>query len=120
MSNLCAIKECSNCGRYCRLHLVPKTPKAVTIKKESEKKKDLNKIYQKVRAEYLKYHPVCEFKECKEKARDIHHKAGKVGELFTDPNHFMACCREHHSLIELNPAWAKQQGYSISRLAKTK
>lgn len=112
--------SCSICdaGRYCRLHLKAKEPKEVSIKKESEKKKEANKVYQKVRAEYMKFHPVCEFPGCKEKARDIHHKAGKIGELFTDANHFMALCREHHSLIELNPAWAKQQGYSISRHAK--
>lgn len=116
--SICTEKSCYNYGKYCRIHLQAKEPKDAKIKSESEKRKELNKVYLKVRAEYLKIHPLCEFPKCTHRATDIHHKAGKIGELLIDDNHFMALCRDHHRLIENNPAWAKQNNFSISRLSK--
>ena len=116
--NVCTVIGCEFNGRYCRIHLIPKEPPEVKVKKQSDKRKEQMKVYQKKRQAYLQAHPVCEFKGCKEKSRDLHHKAGRSGDKFLDETKYMALCREHHTLITINSAWAIQNGYSESRLSK--
>ena len=67
--------------------------------------------YYELRDAYLKKNKLCEV--CfKKEAMDIHHKAGRGQNLL---KHFLAVCRECHSRIEDNPAWAIKNGYSIKR-----
>ena len=47
---------------------------------------------------------------------EIHHKKGRVGKLLLDQNYWLAVSREGHRKIEENPEWAKEMGYSVSRL----
>lgn len=60
---------------------------------------------------------------------DIHHKKGRSINsyadqwakendipLFIDPRFFLAVTREAHQRIETHPKWAKENGYSLSRL----
>ena len=47
---------------------------------------------------------------------DIHHKKGRVGELFLDTKYWVALSREGHRFVEENPEWAKENGYSLNRL----
>jgi hypothetical protein len=49
---------------------------------------------------------------------DIHHKKGRVGELFLDERYWIALSREGHQHVEDNPEWAKENGYSLDRLSK--
>lgn len=79
----------------------------------SQQQKERNRIYKDLRDEYLKTHGICEC--CNQAiAEDIHHKAGRIGDnLF---KHFLAVCRPCHQRIEENPEWAKDNGFSISRL----
>lgn len=86
------------------------------IAKMSDKRKDQEKIYRKKAKAYLVAHPKCEVKGCNRVSEDLHHKAGRVGDLLTNEKYFMAVCRDHHTQIEQDPVWAKEQGYSISRL----
>lgn len=86
------------------------------IAKVSDKEKDRLKEYRKVRKAYLITHPKCEVKGCQKVAMEVHHKKGRIGDLLIDTSTFMAVCDEHHRLIEDNPQWAKEQGYSSSRL----
>lgn len=86
------------------------------IKKVSKKQQSRNARYAKVKREYLTEHPICEVDGCKQLATDIHHKKGKIGDLLCDKNHFLAVSRMCHQKIELNPAWAKENGYSENRL----
>lgn len=75
--------------------------------------------YSLVRAEYLSEREICEAKipgVCTGKATDVHHRAGRVGDLLTDKNNLLAVCRECHHEIEMRPEWAKEQGFSKSRL----
>lgn len=76
------------------------------------------KEYLKVRAEYLKKHKTCQVKDCKEVAKEIHHKRGRLKNLLTNSLYFLAVCRKHHRQIEAMPHWAKEQGYSESRHKK--
>ena len=40
---------------------------------------------------------------------------GRLGDLLVDPRFFLGVCRRCHDRIELNPAWAHEMGYSVSR-----
>ena len=55
-------------------------------------------------------------KGCKRIATEIHHKASKIGKLYTDINNFLAVCRNCHTWIEENPKEAKELGFSKNRL----
>jgi len=85
------------------------------MKKISEKRAKQLREYGKLRDAYLRAFPCCAL--CYREATDIHHKAGRSGERLNDTSNFLAVCRACHSKIELNPTWAKENGYSKSRLS---
>jgi hypothetical protein len=76
------------------------------------------KEYLKLKKQFLKDHPVCQVKGCTKKACDVHHQKGRLGALLTNMTYFLGVCRGHHKTIEQNPRWSREQGYSVSRLAK--
>lgn len=87
--------------------------KPIPIKKESTNQKRRTKKYLALRKIYLQENPICECCHL-ERANEIHHKAGRDGEnLFKD---FLAVCSNCHHNIEMNPEWAKENGYSKTRL----
>jgi len=86
------------------------------INKKSKKLIDAEKVYTKERKAYLQAYPYCEVVGCNKESQDIHHRKGRIGALLSDSNFFMAVCREHHSKIEIEPIWAKKNGYSLDRL----
>lgn len=85
------------------------------IRKRSLKRAKKEREYDKVRAEYLSAHEFCEVCGWGE-GLQIHHKKGRIGELLTDTRFFLAVCHTCHQKIELFPQWAKEKGYSLSRL----
>jgi hypothetical protein len=92
-----ALWECKD-GRY-------------LVKIEPKKKRT------KVRADFLKAHPTCEVGTCTKKATDIHHKCGRRKKYLSNPKYFLAVCRGHHLFVESHPIWARENGYSLSRLS---
>jgi hypothetical protein len=55
----------------------------------------------------------------------VHHQMGRVGfaddkeiPLLIDTRFWIAVCQDAHNEIEMKPEWAKENGYSYSRLAK--
>lgn len=83
----------------------------------STKQKQRLAKYALVRAEYLAEHPYCEARLCRgSMATEIHHRRGRVGDLLTDKSNFLAVCRACHTEIEFRPEWAKEMGFSGSRL----
>ncbi len=93
------------------------------IKKRSLKKQREDVIYGRKKAEYLKLHPQCEANipgVCSNQPADqIHHKKGKVGQLYLDERYFMATEFNCHRWIEDHPAEAIKLGFSEKRLTKT-
>lgn len=49
-------------------------------------------------------------------ATDVHHMAGRLGDLYLDTRYWIALSREGHRRVEENPEWAKKNGYSLDRL----
>lgn len=89
------------------------------IKSVSTRLQKLQAIYGKLKKVHIKANPYCEAKieGCTGLAVDIHHRKGH-GEYFLDSTTFMSVCRNCHREIELRPAWAKEKGFSQSRLSK--
>lgn len=114
--------ECEKChsyysGRYCKIcGIAPEKKKTTPIAKRSTKRAKQEREYSEKRKEYLKAKPICEVYNCNNASTDIHHPGGRIGTKLNDINNFLAVCRVCHNYIELNPAWAKEHGYSESRL----
>jgi hypothetical protein len=74
--------------------------------------------YSKKRVAFLAIHSTCQagLVECTGQSTEIHHKAGRIEELYTKISNFLAVCRNCHRFIEENPEEAKQLGLSVSRL----
>lgn len=85
----------------------------------SKKRAQQNRLYLKLRAEYLEAHPVCGSPwDCRNAATEIHHKRGRVGALLLDVSHWLGLCAPCHRRATVNPAEAIAAGVSESRLAR--
>lgn len=97
---------------------VPQKKKKVPkrIAPVSEKQKERLSEYRKVRDKYLRDNPKC--KCCGGSPVELHHGAGRQGNLLTDVRYFVALCRSCHLIAEGSPEWAKESGFSFTRLDK--
>lgn len=96
------------------LQRTPIKPSKSKIKPVSDTQKQRTNKYLQKRKEWLKQYPKCQVEGCTRLATQIHHKSGRIGNNLY--KNFLSVCTEHHHMIEENPAWAKEQGYSLSRL----
>jgi hypothetical protein len=117
------IKKGTKIGDYVMTSNKPRTEakKPKTIPKVSQKQLDRLKAYKKVRDKYMAEHKHCEAliaSVCTHKATELHHKAGRTGELLTNTDYFLAVCSGCHHFIETHPQYAKENGYSVDRLNK--
>jgi hypothetical protein len=113
------MKSCNHpcCGDACR-KVKPKKPRK-RIRHFSVKRERLNREYSKARREFLKEGDPCEAKleGCTGVAKEIHHRAGRVGKNLLDTGTWLKTCRSCHHWIETHPEQAKRLGLSESRLA---
>jgi hypothetical protein len=100
-----------------RTNLLRKTKLRSVSKKMAQRKAE----YMKVREQYLKAHPYCEWwlafygvLACP-RSTQIHHKKGRVGALLTDPAYFMAVSNEGHRYIHDNPKESYERGWMLPR-----
>lgn len=91
----------------------PKKPSPI-----SKKMKESLDTYSKRRIAFLVINHVCQanLQGCTKKATEVHHKAGRIGELLLLISKWLAVCRNCHSYIETHPDEAKELGLSESRL----
>lgn len=118
--SICNIPRCPFEGGYCRVHRTDEVKPTHKVTTMSDKRKELQKEYLKLRKEFLRLHPICAEAECKQPAVDIHHSAGKTGDMLIDVDFFIPLCRKHHQYYEVRPIEAKEKGISKSRLTKSK
>lgn len=88
----------------------------IAMRKFSKKRAALERIYIKKAKHYLREHDVCEVVGCSAPSTQIHHKRGRLGTLLIDTDNFLSVCYPHHRMIEENPNWAKENGYSKNRI----
>jgi len=114
---------------YCRSCWSCQNPsqfKPITIKPRrvaSSKKGKLIQLYTILRKKYLMDHSVCHAKidfRCLQKSDSIHHKCGRIGELFLNQQFWLPICTPCHEFVEKNPNIAKELGLSLNRLTNEK
>lgn len=84
------------------------------LRRRSVKLARLQRLYTKMRRDYLLENPWCAVGGCT--ATEIHHRRGR-GAFLLDTTTWLAVCHDHHVEITEHPEWAKARGYSLSRLA---
>ncbi len=91
----------------------PKRIAPMSVKKLQEYAK-----YTPIRDRYLQENKVCEVDGCNNNSNNLHHKAGRNGELLYDVRYFMACCGDcHPRRIHFEPdyaGWARDMGYILT------
>jgi len=112
-----SLQKC-NCVECKQLPKKIPVKKQYSIPKVSEKRKIDNLKYSAQRIVFLgkpenKICPITGWP-----TTDIHHKKGRIGDLFLDERHWVALSREGHQYVEDNPEWAKENGFSLDRLSK--
>lgn len=139
--DFCAYKECGKefkkfktTDKYCSglCQFKDKKPDITLknvkpIRKISKKQSILNAKYLVVNKEFLSKpeNKICPVTG--QQTTEVHHKKGRVGfaddwarenniPLLLDVRFFLAVSRKGHRQIEENPEWAKEMGYSVSRL----
>ncbi len=140
MTMICVEKDCINiaerngiCATHNRIARKAETdalkPKKIyTIPKVGEKRKKELPEYSKQKAKFL-LGRWCALHGRPCIPTDIHHAAGKIGFIdevarekgitaFMDIRYWVPVCRVAHDEIEANPNWAKENGFSESRLSK--
>jgi len=87
------------------------------IPKVSKKRQVEQLQYQVLRTEFLSKpeNKICPITNLP--TTDIHHKKGRVGNLYLNTQFWIALSREGHKFVEENPEWAKVNGYSLNRLS---
>lgn len=113
---------------FCKYHYWKKRSELKSKKPEKKQQKPIQKRSKKRQIEELKYQALrIEFlgkpenRKCPitgDPTTDIHHKKGRIGSLLLDARYWIALSRKGHRFVEENPEWAKENGYSLSRLAK--
>lgn len=86
----------------------------VPIRTRSQKLARLQRVYSKLRRDFLIENPWCAVGG--EEATEVHHRAGRVGADLLDVSRWLPVCHTHHVQITENPAWAIEKGYSLPRI----
>jgi len=123
------LKKCSGCNqlkhiwksdkkdKYCKecWYSIEKPKSISPVSKKRQVEMD---EYSRLRDAFLTAKPRCEAKlpGCTGVSTEIHHKAGRVGDKYLRIGTWLAVCRNCHTWIEINPAAAKDLGFSESRL----
>lgn len=90
------------------------------IAPRSKKRIAQEKIYSQLRKAFLnkEENKICPITN--EITTTIHHKKGRIGDLLIDTRYWIALSMDGHAFVEQNPEWAKENGYSLSRLENDK
>ncbi len=116
---ICPTCQSYQSGSYCNLCdrvLFEKKKPITKIKKVSDRQREKDAIYFPLRDKFLRQNTSCALFPLL-RATEVHHKRGRVGKNYTDVTTFLAVSRLGHRFIEDNPEWAKENGYSESRLS---
>jgi len=105
----------SDVKKVYHLKRTPLVKKPYKIKPRSAKRAQEDKSYNAMVKAWL-HGKICP--ECGLPATEVHHKKGRIGKLLLDIRFWLPVTPDCHKKIELNPEWAKEKGYSLSRLAK--
>lgn len=105
-------------AKRCELHywLHRKKVKGSTISKVSPKRKKENREYTIKRLQFLSQPGNQRCPVTGQRATEVHHMKGRIGNLLLDTKFWLAVSRDGHKKIEENPDWAKENGFSLNRI----
>ncbi len=111
---------CKDCYAVEKSSQKPPVKARVAIKKISDKQSKINSAYSVLRLQYLKMFQHCKVSstDCTFTSTQVHHKNGRGKDSVLDTTTWLPVCHNCHRLIEENPAWAYEFGYSTKRLNK--
>lgn len=132
-------KPCDGCGiekviwknhqrkRYCKqcwsAHATSTRTKPTVKRKalpsRSQKRITQDKEYSAKRKIFLSSHPLCKANLsgiCTNHSTDVHHLAGRMGDLYLDETNWLALCRSCHMWIETHLKEAREMGLSLSKI----
>ena len=100
--------------------LKPVDKKKTEIPKQSEKRKVEQRKYIKLVAKKAKEDDRCKIKApgCAGKMQGLDHLRKRGPNNFLDEKNCIQCCNSCNVYKELNPIWAKNNGFAISRFKK--
>ncbi len=102
---------CVICNHQMSVEVVKKPYK---MPKNSVKRTKQNAEYNKQVKEFLKGKACVVFPELR--ATQVHHAAGRIELLLLDQKYWLPVSDKGHVEVENNPKWAKEHGFSVSRL----
>ena len=111
-------------SKYCinhnRIYGTKEEKKKVPVKKISDKRKRESREYRKIVKEKIGSLGVCKVvsPECTYIATGLHHLQKRSPANYKDPENLIPCCNPCNLYIEINPVWAKENGFTISRFKK--
>ena len=87
------------------------------MNQSSKKMQQLQREYTKLRKEYLSDKEMCNAKLhcCTLRTTDVHHMAGRIGEMLLYKPYWLPVCRGCHDWIEAHPIESKEMGFSMSK-----
>lgn len=107
-------KECWSCQT--RHSNKPTTTKPLAPRSQKRAKQELE--YSTKRKIFMQEHPLCQANIsglCTNNSTDVHHIAGRVGELLLDTSLWLSVCRSCHVWIETHPHESTQLGFRRSK-----
>jgi len=119
MPKTCLHPECNRVqfgGGYCRYHQYLRG-KQKRIKPYSNKRVEINKLYNAEADEFRKQNPDCAIKSpvCTQRTQGVHHKKGR-GKYLRVKEKWLPACNACNDYCEEHPEWARENGFIESRL----
>ena len=113
-------RYCRQCWSAHKSTIKPKpTARQKRLPSRSPKRSREEKIYSGKRIIFLSAHPMCQAHIsgiCTQRATDVHHMCGRIGDLYLDEKFWLAVCRACHMYIETHPKEAREKGFSLTKL----
>ena len=107
-------KECWSCQTSHSYKPTKQKPLAPRSPKRAKQERD----YSSKRKIFMLDHPMCQANIsglCTSNSTDVHHIAGRSGELLLDTSLWLSVCRACHHWIETHPIEATQLGFRKSK-----
>jgi hypothetical protein len=89
-----------------------------SIRSRSPRKTTGDILYSKKAKAFKELYPMCQAGIpgfCTKQTHDVHHKAGRIGDMLLKEEYWLAVCRSCHDWIETHPIESRELGYSISK-----
>lgn len=115
--NLKGKKYCKSCWSCQKPQLKP-IVRQKPLPRRSSKKIIQDKEYSQKRRIFLELKPNCEARlpGCSLQGTQVHHKAGRIGDLYLDERYWFSVCAHCHKWITENSKESIQKGFSLPRL----